>query len=238
MLGLGLRKPVQEAEGCDFSPRPNLCEVLQTCLHQGVPWSQKQPPASCRFAPPAGCPGRKSAGWRSWDLLASMAASSFWPLPPFFQRPFSSSRVSSRCPPERKYSPLSMSPSTLWRCPTPQCPWRPGRQNGQCSGEAPDIRPGALQEGTSSSRTTGAPQTGQTSGSRYGSAPAGRLSNSTSRISGMISRLADFHRVANANVLSEMKSWLCRVALVTVVRQPDRADHCLRRQYPGATHLD
>ena len=53
-----------------------------------------------------------------------------------------------------------------------------------CAGHSAPVQRSAA---PSSSRSTGAPQTGQNCGKKYGFAPAGRLSSSTSRISGMIS---------------------------------------------------
>ena len=52
-------------------------------------------------------------------------------------------------------------------------------------------------------------------------------------------RLADFHRVANANVLFRDEILVVQGGIGHGgARQPDRANHCLRRQYPGAAHLD
>ena len=70
----------------------------------------------------------------------------------------------------------------------------------------------------SGSRTTGAPQTGQAAGIRYGSVFSGRRSLHTSTTSGMISPAFCKITVSPTRMsFSSMKSWLCSVALVTVV---------------------
>ena len=58
------------------------------------------------------------------------------------------------------------------------------RYRSSCAGHSAPVQRSAT---PSSSRTTGAPHTGHVSGRKYGPVPAGRLSMTTSMISGMIS---------------------------------------------------